>query len=156
MEDIALRNSCQEVYYILYHLDINDFAKIPETVITYIDSYRNKDYDYSFDASNRNYSELTAAILLTIYHEYIADEKSKKTLEDIIKLKEKESFVKERINENNNFKSSRTDNEVKEPETLDSEKIEIKQSSVPIEYKENLFTIIISKIKKFFNFFKKK
>ncbi len=154
MEDIDFRNSCQEVYQVLYSLRLKDFIKIPQAVIEYIDSYRNKDYEYIFDTQNQQYSELTASILLAIYYDYIADDKTKKLLEDIVELKQKEISIKENMQE-------KKEEPVPQEPLQDSSPIKEQvsqpvQENYPVLYKENFFTRIISKIKEFFSIFTKK
>jgi len=85
--------ACTEVLEILKTLPKEQYERIPETEIEYYKGKADTDYKFTFDASisldKQNILRETYAILITIYRDYLLDEKQKSVLEDILKLNSK-------------------------------------------------------------------
>jgi len=75
-----------EVLEILKYLPINEYSKIPKQKIDYY--YNNMDckYAYKYDLENPVYSKQTAAIIISLYKDYIVSNDKKEIIENILVL----------------------------------------------------------------------
>lgn len=137
-----------EVDEILGYLSEDDLLKIPEDIRQMIKYNKNKEYTWKYDESkelkDQDVNRDTIIILSYLNMEYLLNQEQKELMERIHKL--------------NELKSEELKRERYKPEDLfNGDKVAIEeytnqdvQNTQMIEYKENIFTIIIKKIKKFF------
>ena len=143
-----------EVDVILNHLSKADYIKIPEEVIKSIKDNMDNEYTWEFDESkplkDQGLSRETIAMLSYINMEYLLNKEQKEYMQRLHDINEQKKRQEEYSNDvkydySDLFKRNKS---VQEVET------ENKQETALIEYKENIFTKIINKIKSFF--YKKK
>ena len=137
-----------EVDEILGYLSEDDLSKIPEEIRQIIKEKKNKEYTWKYDESkelkDQDVNRDTIVILSYLNMEYLLNKKQKELMEKIHKL--------------NELKSEELKRERYKPEDLfNRDKVSIEkntnqdvQKTQMIEYKENIFTKIIKKIKSFF------
>ena len=144
------RDSYQEVYVILEHLDYEDYKKIPQEILNAIDNNRNKDYQYElkddFELTKQQMMPETKATLFNLYRDYFGTPEQK---EIIIKFKkaerrEIEKIKSEKYHNNFTFKSNNEKNT-----EIENNKNQSSLALIKIE-KDNLFLKFIRKIKRFF------
>ena len=144
------RDSYQEVYVILEHLDYEDYKKIPQEILNAIDNNRNKDYQYElkddFELTKQQMMPETKATLFNLYRDYFGTPEQK---EIIIKLqkaerREIEKIKSEKYHNNFTFKSNNEKNT-----EIENNKNQSSLALIKIE-KDNLFLKFIRKIKRFF------
>lgn len=151
----------KEVREIIKYFPKNDYRKIPESFISFLEDNMDENYDYKVshvdDFHNQEMLEETKIILAIIYKDYIATEKEKNYIIDKERreLLEKEKSAREKYNPDMLFKKEEGKVEVEKTieEGIDKEEIEKEEKyNKIIEKKESIF----DKIKKWFkNFFKK-
>lgn len=151
-----------EVDAILEELSMEEYNKIPEEVISCIDEIKDKnynwEYDYNKEFENQNFSEYTLEILAYINGEYLLNNEQKKIMEQFYELnEEKEKLIDNNIERNINKKEINVfeNRQVKPKEVehnIEKTNNDDKQQLLPIvvNKKDNIFTKIISVIKKFF------
>lgn len=134
---------CSEVNCILSQLDEWYYSLIPKEVIEFFE--KNKDDKYECDISldipleKQNLRNKTIEYISMINYEFLASEKEKKVLDEI--YEENEKRIEKEQNVYEIFKNRQ------------NEKINHKENKEMIVYKkDNLFTKIIDKLKKFFRF----
>ena len=137
-----------EVDEILGYLSEDDLSKIPEEIRQIIKEKKNKEYTWKYDESkelkDQDVNRDTIVILSYLNMEYLLNTEQKELMEKIHKL--------------NELKSEELKRERYKPEDLfNRDKVSIEkntnqdvQKTQMIEYKENIFTKIIKKIKSFF------
>lgn len=151
-----------EVDAILEELSMEEYNKIPEEVILCIDGIKDKnynwEYDYNKEFENQNFSEYTLEILAYINGEYLLNNEQKKVMEQFYELNEE----KEKLIYNNNIENSTNTKEINVFETrkvkskiennIEKNENDDNQHLLPIvvNKKDNIFTKIISAIKKLF------
>lgn len=143
--------ACTETLKIIDLLSVEDYKKIPESVIKIFEENKDEsyvfEYDYTKNLTNQDIEDLTRGIISNLYKDYIANDNEKK---EIIKiennqLKEEEDFKRQKYNPDDLFKNKASK---QQDMVIDStKKIEL------IEYKEKnfiqkLFDIIINIIKR--------
>lgn len=145
-------DACTEVYTLLKYLKEDEYKKIPHKIIKVIEDNRNPEYIYKYDnelqLKQQEMLTTTKAILFNIFRDYLCTEKQRETiksqqLEERKKneLKKIELYGSEEI-----FKKK--EKEVNN-ESLQLGNIERNNISMT-EYKQSVFTKIISKIKSLF------
>lgn len=133
-----------EVDEILNYLSEEDLMKIPEEVRMAIKENKDTEYLWHYDESKplkeQNVSRDTIAFLSYLNMEYLLNEKQKEFMQQIHELNDKklEEAKLEKYGVEDLFKRNKTQQE------------EIEQELSLVEYKENFFTKVISKIKNFF------
>lgn len=140
------KNAYTEVYTILQELNEEEYEKIPDIVIKTIKENRNEQYDYEIDdeleLKEQSMLPRTKAILFILFRDYLATQEQK---QKIIKMqneeRQKNEAEKQKIYNINMF-DNKQDTKIEEESS--------KQNIELIEYKENIFTSILSKIKKLF------
>lgn len=140
------KNAYTEVYTILQELNEEEYEKIPDIVIKTIKENRNEQYDYEIDdeleLKEQSMLPRTKAILFILFRDYLATQEQK---QKIIKMqneeRQKNETEKQKIYNINMFENKQ-DTKIEEESS--------KQNIELIEYKENIFTSILSKIKKLF------
>ena len=157
-----LKKALVEVDVILQELSMEEYNKIPEEIISYIDEIKdenyNWEYDYNKEFENQNFSEYTLEILAYINGEYLLNNEQKKVMEQFYELNEE----KEKLIYNNNIENSTNTKEINVFETrkvkskieknIEKNENDDNQHLLPIvlNKKDNIFTKIISAIKKLF------
>lgn len=144
---IDLNKRLVEVNEILNYLPEDDLMKIPENIRNTIKENMDKNYtwiyDYSKHLKDQNLNRDTIIILSYLNTEYLLNNEQKQLMKEIHKLNElkAEEVKRKKYDAENLFKT-------KETEQKDLKEFE--QEQAIIEYKENFFTKMISKIKNFF------
>ena len=137
-----------EVYDIINHLEPNNYRKIPEDFIDFVKQNKDNNYntkiDFSKSINDQNILHETKVILSIIYRDFICDEKLKQKLNEY-DFKIIEEGKRNIYNPDNLFKNK---NE-KFDDTSTSKQQEV--ASIPVKYKESIFTKIIKIIKNLFN-----
>ncbi len=159
IDKTKVKMALTEVEAILNELSMQEFNKIPDEVIDFIDENKDTDYkwEYDYDKSleNQNLSEYTLEILAYINNEYLLSDEQKKVMEDIFELnnkKERKDVVSVSTitfkNANELFERNKEEFECQyNNETItDNSKLPI-----AINNKENVFTKILKALKKFFH-----
>lgn len=81
------QNALTEVYEILNTLEIDEFNKIPEDIISAIKENRNLDYDYKIDdgidLKEQQMLPETKAILFNLYRDYLVSSEQKEKIKKI-------------------------------------------------------------------------
>ena len=138
-----------EVDEILNYLSEEDLLKIPEEVRNTIKENKDKEYFWQYDETkplkDQEVSRDTIAFLSYLNMEYLLNEKQKEYMQQLHELNEKklEEAKAEKYGVEDLFKRNKLQQE--EPKEIEQE-----QELSLVEYKENFFTKMISKIKKFF------
>ena len=137
-----------EVLDILDNTNKEDVKKIPSTFIKFLVDNASEDYvvnlDHTKPISELNIMEKTKEILGTIYINWWCDENERQEYMEQIQEQERrrEEELREKYNPDNMFKDRQSNEASKEIQNL------------PVEKKnENIFNIVINKIKKFFGKF---
>lgn len=137
-----------EVDEILNYLSEEDLLKIPEEVRNTIKANKDKEYFWHYDETkplkDQDVSRDTIAILSYLNMEYLLNEKQKEFMQQLHELNEKklEEAKAEKYGVDDLFKRNKPQEEIRETEQI--------QEQALVEYKENFFTKVISKIKNFF------
>ena len=138
-----------EVDEVLNYLSEEDLSKIPEDIRQIIKDNKDKEYIWKYDVSkelkDQNLNRDTIIILSYLNMEYLLNEEQKQLMQQIHELNEKklENAKAEKYGADDLFKRNKTQKE----EPKEAEQI---QEQALVEYKENFFTKVISKIKNFF------
>ena len=137
-----------EVLDILDNTNKEDVNKIPSTFIKFLVDNASEDYvvnlDHTKPISELNIMEKTKEILGTIYINWWCDENERQEYMEQIQEQQRrrEEELREKYNPDNMFKNRQSNEASKEIQNL------------PVEKKsENIFNIVINKIKKFFGKF---
>ena len=137
-----------EVLDILDNTNKEDVNKIPSTFIKFLVDNASEDYvvnlDHTKPISELNIMEKTKEILGTIYINWWCDENERQEYMEQIQEQQRrrEEELREKYNPDNMFKNRQSNEVSKEIQNL------------PVEKKnENIFNIVINKIKKFFGKF---
>jgi len=139
-----------EVYIILNYLEKEEYKKIPQRIITTIDYYRNKSYEYKLneklDLMNQKMMPETKAILFNIFRDYLSTDEQRSKIkrmqrEDLERSKQKE--VEDHYNENFTEKLKLDEELLKERD------IDTKEKKLIRVEKENFIRKLINKIKQF-------
>lgn len=139
-----------EVDEILNYLSEKDLLKIPEDVRQVIKDNKDKEYVWKYDVSkelkDQNLNRDTIIILSYLNIEYLLNGEQKQLMQQIHELNEKklEEAKAEKYGVDDLFKRNKSQQE----EPKETEQI---QEQALVEYKQNLFTKIINRIKKFFH-----
>ena len=138
-----------EVDEILNYLAEEDLLKIPEEVRNTIKENKDKEYFWKYDETKplkeQDVSRDTIAFLSYLNMEYLLNEKQKEYMQQLHESNEWkiEETKAEKYRAEDLFKRNTTQQE-------ETEEIEQEQELSLVEYKENFFTKVISKIKNFF------
>lgn len=148
-----------EVEAILNELSMQEFNKIPDEIIDFIDENKDTNYkwEYDYDKSleNQNLSEYTLEILAYINNEYLLSDEQKKVMENIFELndqKEKQDVANVQTitfkNANELFERNK-----EEFESQDNDETITDNNKLPIAInnKENVFTKVLKAIKNLFH-----
>lgn len=138
-----------EVDEILNYLSEEDLLKIPEEVRNTIKENKDKEYFWKYDETkplkDQDVSRDTIAFLSYLNMEYLLNEKQKEFMQQLHELNEKkiEEAKNEKYGVADLFKINKTQQE-------ETKEIKQEQELSLVEYKENFFIKVISKIKSFF------
>ena len=140
------KNAYAEVYTILQELNEEEYNKIPPEVIETIEANRNEDYEYELDDELELKDEPmlpeTKAILFNLFRDYLATPEQKaKIIRMQNEARQKNELKKQQMYNIDVFANRQKEDKVQ----TNSEKTQI------VEYKENIFTRILNKIKRFFS-----
>ena len=158
IDKTKVKMALTEVDAILNELSIQEYNKIPDEVIDFIDE--NKDinykweYDYDKSLENQNLSEYTIEILAYINNEYLLDDEQKKLMEEIFELndkKEKSNIATAPITAFKDANDLFEHKEKSEKQENNEEIINNNKLPIAINNKENVFTRILKAIKNFFH-----
>ncbi len=94
-------NAFKEVYTVLSYLNDEDYKKIDAKVLEVINKEQNLEYNFvldkNIDIQKQNFLPETKAILFNIFRDYLATEKQKDTLKNLLNQNQ-EKLEKERRN----------------------------------------------------------
>lgn len=99
-----------EVLEILSHLIKKEFSKIPKEKIDFYEANMDKDYKYTIDTNidlaKQEISEEANAILISLFRDYIATERQRNILNNLLNENQVrlEQLKKEKYNPDNIFK----------------------------------------------------
>lgn len=86
------KKSYNEVLEILKHIPIKHYFKIPREEISKLILGKDEDYDFTFDKnkdfSEQNISTEACEIFIKLYIKYIADEKQREGIKEMLELNE--------------------------------------------------------------------
>ena len=138
-----------EVDEILSYLSEEDLLKIPEEIRNTIKENKDKEYFWKYDETkplkDQEVSRDTIAFLSYLNMEYLLNEKQKEFMQQLHEANEKkmeEAKIK-KYSAEDLFKKNKSQQE--EPKEIEKE-----QEMSLVEYKENFFLKLISRIKNFF------
>jgi len=146
----------KEVREIIKYFPKNDYRKIPESFIRFLEDNMDESYNYKVshvdDFHNQEMLEETKIILAIIYKDYIATEKEKNYIIDKERreLLEKEKSAREKYNPDMLFKKE--ERKVETKETIEEQINKEESNNKIIEKRESIF----DKIQKWFKNFLKK
>ena len=138
-----LSNAAVEINSLLDNVSEEVLNKIPKKFIEYLKDIESYDYYFEYDTSKtieeQNFSGEALNLIGLIYKDYLCTEDEREDYSNILKQY--------------NFKLEEEKREKYNPDTIfDNRKKENREDNTSlIEYKESLFTKIISKIKSFLN-----
>lgn len=138
-----------EVDEILNYLSEEDLLKIPEEIRNTIKENKDKEYFWEYDETKplkeQDVSRDTIAFLSYLNMEYLLNEKQKGYMQQLHELNKKklEEAKVEKYGVDDLFKRNK-------PQQEEPKETELEQELSLVEYKENFFTKVISKIKNFF------
>lgn len=145
MIDVGYANAFCEVLKILEYININDYEKIPSSLIRTFRMYANYDYDFKYDVNKtleeQQISDIAKAIIANIFKEYWATPYQKERIE------EKEKNDRQKIEEEKR--------ELYNPDNLFEKKkqiinTELENTQMIVYEENNFFKKIINKIMKIF------
>ena len=138
----------KEVYEILKYIPDEDYKKIPQNIISKIESGKDDSYNFEVtefeDFQKQKMLKETEAILAIFYRDYWATERERNI---IINHEEQDRINSYKINFENNCRKNREENIVNSE--TDNEKILTNQKSM-IVVKEGVFKKLIKRIKHWF------
>lgn len=104
--------SYSEVLEFLKHIPKEEYERIPKSEIDFFESNKDVEYVFNFDAeksfSDQELKKESKAIIVSLYKDYIASEKEKKIIEEILRLNEEvhQSRLREKYNPDDVFKDN--------------------------------------------------
>ena len=99
----------KEVLEILSHFSKEEYSKIPQEKINFYKSNMEKNYEYSIDPnidlSKQHISKEANAILISIFRDYFANDRQRRTLNNLLNQNQEkhEKIKKEKYNSDNIF-----------------------------------------------------
>ena len=86
MIDEFYMNICSEVLVILDKLTIEDYEKIPKSLIRWFEDNKNPNHTFEYDYSKRlveqKTNEMTKGIIDSLFRDYIATEEEKESIKE--------------------------------------------------------------------------
>lgn len=143
-EILEYSNAYTEVLEVLRNMSETDYNKIPKNMIRTFETYCNKDYDFKYDIKKnfeqQQLSKRAKIILAILFRDYWASAKQKEKIlaKEKYDMQQLEYKKMEKYNPDNLFKNK----------VLKVEKVQ--NSNAMVEYKESIFTKIISWFKRTF------
>ncbi len=141
------KNAYTEVYTILEDLDEEEYNKIPPEIIETIRVNRNVEYNYelneNLELKEHQLLPETKLILFNLFRDYLATSEQK---QKIIEMQNEER-QKNELKKQQQYNTDVFENKAKEEKEVSKIK---EESHELIEYKENIFTRLIARLKKFF------
>lgn len=141
------RNALVEVEAVLNSLEIEEYKKIPDSIIKAIESNKNEDYIFEYneelDYENWNLRPETKALLYNIFKKYLA------TNEQIVYLNEKEKIERNRFEKEKQEKYNPSEifkKDADNSKSMETAIVEIK--------KEKWYNKILSRISKYLIFWR--
>ena len=134
------RIALAQVYEILSEYGIEN---VPENVIKFLDDNRDKEYvfDYGDDIENFKLEKDAENLLIYIYTKYLASEEEKNVLENMVKIQYEQNQKEKQEQYKIDIFSLEQEEHVEE----------MKEITLPVEYKESIIKKILKFIKKLFN-----
>ncbi len=148
MVDIQYANAYTEVLEILKNISQEDYNKVSKEKIYLFEHNANKEYIFNYDPSKtlqeQNVSKIARTIIAILFRDYWATDEQRN------KIKTFQNNKRQQIEEENRTKYN-TDI-FKNKTYIDSEsKFEQTENMQLVQYKENIFKKILSKIKNIFS-----
>ena len=148
MVDIQYANAYTEVLEILKNISQEEYNKVPKERINLFEHNANKEYIFNYDSNKtleeQNVSKTARAIIAILFRDYWATDEQRD------RIKTFQNNKKQQIEEENRTKYN-TDI-LKNKTYIDSEsKFEQTENMQLVQYKENIFKKILSKIKNIFS-----
>ena len=84
--DEAYKMACTEVTEALKYIPLEEYHKIPGKVLKFIKDNCDSKYNYKYDVKNPKLSKRANIIITKLYLDYIADEKEKRIINEILIL----------------------------------------------------------------------
>ena len=158
IDKTKVKKALIEVEAILNELSMQEYNKIPDVVIDFIDENKDTNYkwEYDYDKSleNQNLSEYTLEILAYINNEFLLNDEQKKVMEEIFELNDKKEKTNVTAAPMTTFKDANNlfEHKEKSEEQERNEKItDNNKLPIAINNKESVFAKILKAIKKFFH-----
>ena len=110
MQDLQFLNALYQVSEILNYDEYNLKERIPKQLISYIESNKSKDYNWTIDNNvsleKQNLLQTTKVILTVLYREYICNNNEREELDRVLMENEirYQNELKEKYNPDNIFK----------------------------------------------------
>ena len=92
------KKACTEVLEALKYIPLDEYHKIPYKTIAFMEENKDKDYNYKYDVKSPKMSKQANIIIIRLYLDYIANEKEKKIINEILELNSKKK-IKTKTNE---------------------------------------------------------
>lgn len=145
MVDIEYANAYVEVLEILKYIPTRDYNKIPKSKIKLLATNANSNYKFNYDLDKtldeQNVSKIAKGIIAILFRDYWATDEQRQ------KIIAKQNYDRNQIEKNNRLKYN-PDNVFKNKLNV-SNNIEY-QSMELTQYKEDLLSRLLKKIKKIF------
>lgn len=136
-----------EVLELLRHLPSEEYSKIPQEKIDFLENNMDKDYEYkinsNIDLAEQYISKEANTIFISIYRDYFASDSQKEILNNLLKQNQ-EKLEKEKTKKYN------PDNLFKDKTSYTTTQITENTVNM-VEYKESIFTKIKNWLKQFFS-----
>lgn len=133
-----------EICEIFRYISKEELNKIPSDIIEYYEKNKDETYEFKYDSSKtlieQNVSRNTSALIIYLFNTYFATSDEKEKINNILEYNENKYQIELRGKYNPD----------KIFENRKKEKIEQEESTDLIQYKENLITSILNKIKQLF------
>lgn len=151
MEDSRYANAYTEVLEVLGNLRREDYEKIPQKYIRFLEANCNSSYEFHYDKTKRFEDQVllddTRYILFGIFKKYGSTDEQKQEIEEHEKsyYVEIENRKREQYNSNNMFKKSSKD-------AIESSQVYQNENSITTTEQKTFFDKLVAKIKEFFCF----
>lgn len=104
------KKACTEVLEALKYIPLDEYHKIPYKTIAFMEENKDKDYNYKYDVKSPKMSKQANIIIIRLYLDYIANEKEKKIINEILELNSKKKIKTNGITiENKKFQNGKYD-----------------------------------------------
>ena len=148
MVDIQYANAYTEVLEILKNISQEEYNKVPKKRINLFEHNANKEYIFNYDSNKtleeQNVSKTARAIIAILFRDYWATDEQRDRIKTFQNNKRQQIEEENRTKYNTDIFKNKT--------YIDSEsKFEQTENMQLVQYKENIFKKILSKIKNIFS-----